>query len=84
MKWRHLYTLDDLNTVVGVGTAKLVEIPRIKSTQDTPEIKQVFSLNIEDPLGELVIDHEDVLEEEVMEEVVLSDTDQNISGEKKP
>ena len=70
--------------MVGVGTAKLVEIPRIKSTQDTPEIKQVFSLNIEDPLGELVIDHEDVLEEEVMEEVVLSDTDQNISGEKKP
>jgi len=69
---------------VGVGTAKLVEIPRIKSTQDTPEIKQVFSLNIEDPLGELVIDHEDVLEEEVVEEVVLSDTDQNISGEKKP
>lgn len=69
---------------MGVGTAKLVEIPRIKSTQDTPEIKQVFSLNIEDPLGELVIDHEDVLEEEVVEEVVLSDTDQNISGEKKP
>jgi len=79
-----LYILDDLSTVVGVGTAKLVEIPRIKSTQDTPEIKQVFSLNIEDPLGELVIDHEDVLEEEVVEEVVLSDTDQNISGEKKP
>ena len=69
---------------MGVGTAKLVEIPRIKSTQDTPEIKQVFSLNTEDPLGELVIDHEDVLEEEVVEEVVLSDTDQNISGEKKP
>ena len=82
-----MYILDDLSTVVGVGTAKLVEIPRIKSTQDTqdtPEIKQVFSLNIEDPLGELVIDHEDVLEEEVVEEVVLSDTDQNISGEKKP
>lgn len=82
-----MYILDDLSTVVGVGTAKLVEIPRIKSTQDTqdtPEIKQVFSLNTEDPLGELVIDHEDVLEEEVVEEVVLSDTDQNISGEKKP
>ncbi|XP_023336355.1 ER degradation-enhancing alpha-mannosidase-like protein 3 [Eurytemora carolleeae] len=87
------HTNDDLSTVVGVGTAKLVEIPRIKSTQDTPdtkdtqdtpEIKQVFSLNTEDPLGELVIDHEDVLEEEVVEEVVLSDTDENITGEKKP
>ena len=82
-----MYILDDLSTVVGVGTAKLVEIPRIKSTQDTqdtPEIKQVFSLNTKDPLGELVIDHEDVLEEEVVEEVVQSDTDQNITGEKNP
>ena len=76
---------------MGVGEAKLVQIPRIKSTQDTPdtmgtqdtlEIKQVFSLNTEDPLGELVIDHEDILEVEEVQ--VLADADQGISGKKKP